>query len=118
MTDIILRFMLEPSELLVKREYPPYFCNYPKCLPRVSGGGPDISFDEWMKLEFPRVSGDLVRNIGQSYFCEKQEVGHALVIAKERNTWPLYLRGQEKCSNAVADKAAIAKRFSFFRPRS
>lgn len=40
MTDIILRFMLEPSELLVKREYPPYFCNYPKCLPRVSGGGP------------------------------------------------------------------------------
>lgn len=83
---------------MVKREYPPYFCNYPKCLPRVSGG--------------------LVRNIGQSYFCEKQEVGHALVIAKERNTWPLYLRGQEKCSNAVADKAAIAKRFSFFRPRS
>lgn len=71
-----------------------------------------------MKLQtgecLPRVSGDLVRNIGQSYFCEKQEVGHALVIAKERNTWPLYLRGQEKCSNAVADKAAIAKRFSFF----
>ena len=90
-----------------------------ECLPRVSGGGPDISFDEWMKLEFsPRVSGDLVRNIGQSYFCENQEVGHALVIAKERNTWPLYLRGQEKCSNAVADKAAIATRFSFFRPRS
>ena len=24
-----------------------------ECLPRVSGGGPDISFDEWMKLEFP-----------------------------------------------------------------
>lgn len=52
MTDIILRFMLEPSELLVKREYPPYFCNYPKCLPRVSGGGPEYGEDQYIIMEF------------------------------------------------------------------
>lgn len=45
MTDIILRFMSELSELLVEREYPPYFCNYHKCLPRISGGGPRL-YDE------------------------------------------------------------------------
>lgn len=62
MTDIILRFMLEPSELLVKREYPPYFCNYPKCLPRVSGGGPSKSFTEAVcELFTPRKRGWTLR---------------------------------------------------------
>ena len=62
MTDIILRFMLEPSELLVKREYPPYFCNYPKCLPRVSGGGPFTPLSHGMKPWFtPRKRGWTLR---------------------------------------------------------
>lgn len=88
-------------------------------LPRISGGGPDISFDEWMKLEFPpRKRGSRAKHRPELLLRKAGSWACIGFLPKNEIHGPCICGGQEKCSNAVADKAAIAKRFSFFRPRS